>query len=165
MTGKDSMITQVDDIGWEKRLATRTRRMQSSVIRELLKVTAQPDVISFGGGLPAPDFFPIREVEEACRYVLKTQGRQALQYSPTEGFQPLKEWLADTMSKYGIWVEPDNIMLVNGSQQALDLIGKLYIAPGTTVLCSRPTLRLLRAWPTSAPGVPPALPIVWELKL
>ena len=147
MSGKDAMITQVDDIGWEKRLAARTRRMQSSVIRELLKLTAQPDVISFAGGLPAPDFFPIREVQEACHYVLKNQGRNALQYSPTEGFEPLKEWLADTMSRYGIWVEPDNIMMVNGSQQALDLVGKLFIDPGTRVLCSRPTyLGAIQAW-------------------
>lgn len=147
MSAKDGMITQVDDIGWEKRLATRSRRMQSSVIRELLKLTAQPDVISFAGGLPAPDFFPIREVEEACHYVLQHQGRIALQYSPTEGYQPLKEWLADTVSKYGIWVEPDNIMMVNGSQQALDLIGKVFVDPGTVVLCSRPTyLGAIQAW-------------------
>ena len=147
MTGKDGMITHVDDIGWEKRLAARARRMQSSVIRELLKLTAQPDVISFAGGLPAPDFFPIREVEEACHHVLQNQGRNALQYSPTEGFEPLKEWLADTMSRYGIWVEPDNIMIVNGSQQALDLIGKLFVDPGTRILCSRPTyLGAIQAW-------------------
>jgi 2-aminoadipate transaminase len=147
MTGKDGMITHVEDIGWEKRLAARARRMQSSVIRELLKLTSQPDIISFAGGLPAPDFFPIREVEEACHYVLQNHGPAALQYSPTEGFLPLREWLAETMSKYGIWVEADNIMLVNGSQQALDLIGKLFVDPDTCIVCSRPTyLGAIQAW-------------------
>ncbi len=147
MTGKDGMITHVEDIGWETRLAARARRMQSSVIRELLKLTSQPDIISFAGGLPAPDFFPIREVQEACRYILQNHGPVALQYSPTEGFQPLKQWLAETMSKYGIWVEPENILMVNGSQQALDLIGKLFVDPNACVVCSRPTyLGAIQAW-------------------
>ena len=147
MTGKDGMITHVEDIGWEARLAARARRMQSSVIRELLKLTSQPDIISFAGGLPAPDLFPVREVQEACQYILQNHGPAALQYSPTEGFQPLKQWLAETMSKYGIWVEPENIMMVNGSQQALDLIGKLFVDPNACIVCSRPTyLGAIQAW-------------------
>ena len=147
MPEPNGMITHVEDIGWENRLAARARRMQSSVIRELLKLTSQPDIISFAGGLPAPEFFPIREVQEACRYILQNHGPIALQYSPTEGYQPLKEWLAETMSKYGIWVESDNIMMVNGSQQALDLVGKLFVDPDTCVVCSRPTyLGAIQAW-------------------
>jgi 2-aminoadipate transaminase len=140
-------IRQVEDIGWEKRLAQRTSQMQSSVIRELLKYTQQPGIISFAGGLPAPDFFPVREFEEACRHVLRQQASIALQYGPTEGYQPLREWLAETMSKYGIWVEPENILTVNGSQQGLDLLGRIFIDPDTCVITSHPTyLGAIQAW-------------------
>jgi 2-aminoadipate transaminase len=121
--------------------------MQSSVIRELLKLTVQPEIISFAGGLPAPEFFPVREFQEACRYVLETNGPAALQYSPTEGHRPLKEYLAEAMSKYGIQVEIENIILVHGSQQGLDLIGKLFIDTDACILTSRPTyLGALQAW-------------------
>ncbi|MBC8448253.1 MAG: PLP-dependent aminotransferase family protein [Chloroflexi bacterium] len=128
-------------------LAQRAERMKSSVIRELLKVTLQPDVISFAGGLPAPELFPIREFREACNYVLKYEGEKALQYGPTEGYPPLKEFLADKMQKYGVPAEPSNILLTNGSQQALDLIGKVFVDPGTVVLTGRPTyLGAIQAW-------------------
>jgi len=144
---KEGIIMQVENIGWDSRLAERTAGMRSSVIRELLKLTMEPDIISFAGGLPAPDFFPIREFNEACQHVLQTQGEVALQYSPTEGFQPLRIFLAEMMSKYGIHVEPENILMTNGSQQALDLIGKLFIDRDDCVLCSRPTyLGALQAW-------------------
>jgi len=142
-----SMIMSVEDIGWERFLAERTKGMSSSVIRELLKLTQKPDIISFAGGLPAPEFFPIREFEEACHYVLSRQGEVALQYGPTEGYGPLIEYLAETMSKYGIWVELANILPVSGSQQGLDLIGKIFLDPGTKVITSRPTyLGALQAW-------------------
>jgi 2-aminoadipate transaminase len=144
---EEGIILQVEDIGWNERLAGRTAGMQSSVIRELLKLTMQPEIISFAGGLPAPDFFPIREFDEACKHVLRTQGEVALQYSPTEGYPPLKAFLADMMSKYGILVEPENILMTSGSQQGLDLIGKLFIDPDDCVMCSRPTyLGALQAW-------------------
>jgi 2-aminoadipate transaminase len=144
---EEGIILQVEDIGWNERLAKRTARMQSSVIRELLKLTMQPEIISFAGGLPAPDFFPIREFDEACKHVLRTQGEVALQYSPTEGFPPLKAFLADMMSKYGILVEPENILMTSGSQQGLDLIGKLFVDPDDCIICSRPTyLGALQAW-------------------
>jgi len=132
---------------WENVLAQRTERMRSSVIRELLKVTLQPDVISFAGGLPAPELFPIREFQEACAYVLTHEGEKALQYGPTEGYPPLKEFLAEKMQKYGVPAEPPNILLTNGSQQALDLIGKVFIDPGTVVLTGCPTyLGAIQAW-------------------
>ncbi len=132
---------------WDQMLAQRAERMKSSVIRELLKVTLQPDVISFAGGLPAPELFPIREFREACNYVLKYEGEKALQYGPTEGYPPLKEFLADKMQKYGVPAEPSNILLTNGSQQALDLIGKVFVDPGTVVLTGRPTyLGAIQAW-------------------
>ena len=88
----EPMIREVENIGWEVRLAERTARMKSSVIRELLKYAMQPDIISFGGGMPAPELFPIREFDEACRHILAHEGQVALQYSPTEGYPPLKAW-------------------------------------------------------------------------
>jgi len=147
MQSEEPIIRSVQNIDWEHRLAQRTRRMESSVIREMLKFTTQPDVISFAGGLPAPELFPVREFQEACRHVLETDGPTSLQYSPTEGFLPLKEYLADTMSRYGIMVEVENILIVNGSQQGLDLVGKLFVDPEACVVCSRPTyLGALQAW-------------------
>jgi 2-aminoadipate transaminase len=147
MSVKDDIIRQVEDIGWEGRLAERTERMESSIIRELLKYAVQPNIISFAGGMPAPELFPVREFDEACRYVLANEGPVALQYSPTEGYLPLKEWLAETMSKYSIWVEPENILMVNGSQQGLDLIGKLFVDKGACIITSAPTyLGALQAW-------------------
>jgi 2-aminoadipate transaminase len=141
------MITEVEEISWQERMASRTQRMTSSVIRELLKLTMQPDIISFAGGMPAPELFPIREFDEACHYILKNEGEVALQYSPTEGYPPLKEFLAEYMSKYGILVEPENILIVNGSQQGLDLLGKLFIEKDGCIVCSRPTyLGALQAW-------------------
>ena len=132
---------------WEEHLAKRAEDMKSSAIRELLKLTGQPDIISFAGGLPAPDQFPIREIEEACIYVTREEGVNALQYSPTEGYQPLKEFLADSMHKYGIPALPENVLMTNGSQQALDLIGKIFIDPGQYVLTGRPTyLGAIQAW-------------------
>jgi 2-aminoadipate transaminase len=143
----EPMVREVENIGWEVRLAERTAQMKSSVIRELLKYAMQPDIISFAGGMPAPELFPIREFDEACRHILAHDGEVALQYSPTEGYPPLKEWLAETMCKYGIWVEPANILMVNGSQQALDLLGKLFVDPGTCIVTSAPTyLGALQAW-------------------
>jgi 2-aminoadipate transaminase len=134
-------------LDWAPHLASRTERMGSSAVRELLKLTQQPDVISFAGGLPAPEFFPLREIEEACRYIIRENGAQALQYSATEGYGPLKEYLATAMHKYGVPAVPENILPTNGSQQALDLIGKLFVDPGDYVLTGRPTyLAATQAW-------------------
>ena len=147
MTEYEDLITSVTNIDWEAQMAVRAQRIKPSFIREILKLTMKPDIISFAGGLPAPEFFPVREFEEACKHILRTQGQVALQYSTTEGYLPLKEFLADKLSKYGILVEPDNILMVNGSQQGLDLIGKLFIDPNTCVITCRPTyLGALQAW-------------------
>ncbi|MGD2143162.1 MAG: PLP-dependent aminotransferase family protein [Anaerolineae bacterium] len=141
------MDREIPVLDWEPFLAERTAGMQSSAIRELLKLTQQPDIISFAGGLPAPDFFPLREVEEACRFIVQQDGASALQYSATEGYRPLKEYLADSMHKYGVPATPGNVLLTNGSQQALDLIGKIFIDPGDFVITGRPTyLGAIQAW-------------------
>jgi 2-aminoadipate transaminase len=124
---------------WNQRYAQRTQRMTSSAIRELLKLVAQPDIISFAGGLPAPELFPIEEIREAVETVLTGKGPQALQYSTTEGYPPLREMLVRHMKRYGIVVDIDNVLITSGSQQALDLIGKVLINPGDHILMEHPT--------------------------
>jgi 2-aminoadipate transaminase len=113
--------------------------MTSSIIRELLKLTEQHDIISFAGGLPAPETFPVTEMEVAAQRVLEEHGAAALQYSPTEGYRPLRELVARHMRRYGIKVTPDHVLITTGSQQALDLIGKLLINPGDRILTEEPT--------------------------
>jgi 2-aminoadipate transaminase len=121
--------------------------MRSSAVRELLKLTEQPDVISFAGGLPAPETFPVEEFTAAIKTVLASHGAQALQYATTEGYTPLREMIARHSTRYGINVEPENVLLTSGSQQALDLIGKVFINPGDHILVERPTyLGALQAW-------------------
>ncbi len=124
---------------WAHRYALRTHGMGSSAIRELLKLTQQPDLISFAGGLPAPEMFPIEQIKAAADTVLTEVGAQALQYSTTEGYNPLREWLVRQMARYGIKVGIDNIVITSGSQQALDLIGKLLINPGDRILTENPS--------------------------
>jgi 2-aminoadipate transaminase len=124
---------------WQQRYAQRTQRMTSSAIRELLKLTARPDIISFGGGLPAPELFPVEEVRAAVDAVLTAHGAAALQYSTTEGYPPLRELLARHMARYGIKVGLENIVITTGSQEALDLIGKILINPGDRILTETPS--------------------------
>src|SRR5271166_313329 len=124
---------------WKSRYAQRTLGIKSSAIRELLTVTQKPEIISFGGGLPAPEVFPVQRFEEACHTVLEEHGAQALQYGATEGYEPLRETLAKNMARYGIVAKAENVLITAGSQQALDLIGKLLINPGDRVLVEAPT--------------------------
>jgi 2-aminoadipate transaminase len=132
---------------WDHRYAQRTQRIGSSAIRELLKLTEQPDIISFGGGLPAPDVFPLEAFRDACDRVLREHGPLALQYSTTEGHLPLREQIARHAARYNILVNPENILLTSGSQQALDLIGKIFINRGDHILVEEPTyLGALQAW-------------------
>ncbi len=138
MKAMTEQTTCVDTL-WAHRFAQRTLGVSSSAIRELLKLTEQPEIISFAGGLPAPEVFPIDRIEEATHYVLETHGRAALQYSTTEGYLPLRELLVRHMARYGIKVTPSHILITSGAQQALDLIGKLLINPGDTVLTEEPT--------------------------
>lgn len=132
---------------WDHRFAQRTQRMGSSAIRELLKLTESPEIISFAGGLPAPDVFPTEEFKEACNRVLTDFGAQALQYSTTEGYLPLRELITRHTARYGIAVTPENVLITSGSQQALDLLGKILINPGDHILVESPTyLGALQAW-------------------
>jgi 2-aminoadipate transaminase len=140
-------VSEAVETPWNDRYAHRTLGMTSSLIRELLKLTERPDVISFAGGLPAPEVFPLREVEAATRRVLEAHGAQALQYSTTEGYVPLRELLVRHMARYGIRVTTENVLITSGSQQALDLVGKLFLNPGDPVALEEPTyLGALQAW-------------------
>jgi 2-aminoadipate transaminase len=124
---------------WTSRYAVRAKGVRSSAIRELLKIAERPGVISFAGGLPSPDAFPIRRFQEACNTVLAQTAHRALQYSATEGYEPLRELIAENMARYGIMAQVENVMITSGSQQALDLIGKLFINRGDRVLVEAPT--------------------------
>jgi 2-aminoadipate transaminase len=124
---------------WTSRYALRTKGIKSSAIRELLKITQRPEVISFAGGLPAPEVFPLKRFEDACHSVLEKNGASALQYGPTEGYEPLRQMLAHNMARYGIRAKVENVLITSGSQQALDLIGKLLINSGDRVLVEAPT--------------------------
>ncbi|MGO8985268.1 MAG: PLP-dependent aminotransferase family protein [Terriglobales bacterium] len=124
---------------WTSRYAARTKGITSSQIRELLKVTQKPGMISFAGGLPAPDVFPVQRFEEACHKVLTEQAPLALQYGATEGYTPLRELIANNMARYGIKAKAENVLITSGSQQALDLIGKLFINAGDRLLVEAPT--------------------------
>ncbi len=124
---------------WTARYARRTKGVTSSQIRELLKITQKPGMISFAGGLPASDVFPVQRFEEACHKVLSQQAPSALQYGATEGYEPLRELIAGNMARYGINAKAENVLVTSGSQQALDLIGKLFINSGDRVLVEAPT--------------------------
>src|SRR6516162_8702872 len=124
---------------WAHRYAQRTKTAKSSIIRELLRLTIKPEIISFAGGLPAPEVFPTERFREACDRVLSTQATVALQYGPSEGYIPLRELIVAQMAKYGIVATVDNVLITSGSQQALDLIAKLLINRGDRVLVESPT--------------------------
>lgn len=120
--------------------AKRMSYIKASEIREILKVTEQDDVISFAGGLPAPELFPVNEINEITRIVLEEAGTKALQYTTTEGYAPLREWIAERMNnRLGTSFDKDNILITHGSQQGLDLSGKVFLDEGDIVLCESPT--------------------------
>jgi 2-aminoadipate transaminase len=99
-----------------------------------------PEIISFAGGLPAPELFPVEEILDACAHVLREDGPAALQYAATEGYPPLRAWIADRLNKTrGTSFDADNILITSGSQQALDLSGKVFLDEGDVVLCESPT--------------------------
>lgn len=122
------------------KFAKRMERMQASEIRELLKLTAQPDIISFAGGLPAPELFPVEEIAKVSHDLVEKEGRTLLQYATTEGRPTLRAKIAKRMKdKYHTEVNPDDILITTGSQQCLDFAGKLFLDPGDVVLCESPS--------------------------
>ena len=120
--------------------STRMSQLKGSAIRELLKLATQPDVISFAGGMPAPELFPVEQVMEASMAVLKEQGRAALQYSSTEGYPRLRQQIADRMlAKNNIKTDADHILVTSGSQQGLDFSARVFLNPGDVVLLESPS--------------------------
>ncbi len=119
--------------------SARARAIQSSAIREILKVTERPEVISFAGGLPSPLTFPTDAMRAALDRVLEQSGREALQYSTTEGYAPLRAWIAARVGTPSAPVDADDVLIVSGSQQGLDLLAKVLIDPDDTVLVETPT--------------------------
>ncbi|MHC4178192.1 MAG: aminotransferase-like domain-containing protein, partial [Planctomycetota bacterium] len=119
--------------------ANRMAKAHKSFVREILKVTADPQVISFAGGLPNPHSFPVKDLAEATAKLLAEDGKNVLQYSTTEGYLPLRQYIAERYSATkGLDVEPDEILITNGSQQGLDLIGKVFLNAGDPVVIERP---------------------------
>jgi len=156
------------------RFARRMDSVRTSSIREILKATEQPDIISFAGGLPAPELFPVDHILAATERVLRETGAGALQYSPSEGFAPLREVFAAESRKRGIDCSADDILIMTGSQQPLDLAGKIFLDAGDCVLTESPTyMAAIQAFqtygarfaavPTDSEGlIPEALPALIE---
>ncbi|WP_338764653.1 PLP-dependent aminotransferase family protein [Massilia sp. METH4] len=130
-------IENPNPIQWH--FSERAQQLQSSFIREILKITQQPEIISFAGGLPSPATFPVDVMKSAFDKVLSTTGTTALQYGPTDGYMPLRQWIADSLSKNGAKIVPEQVLMVSGSQQALDLLGKVLIDEGSRVLVETPS--------------------------
>jgi 2-aminoadipate transaminase len=137
-------------VQWQ--FAQRTERLKSSAIREILKITMQPEIISFAGGLPSPETFPIERLRAATDAVLSRHGKVALQYGPTDGYAPLRAWVADSLSIDGARILPEQVLMTSGSQQALDLLGKILIDQGSKVLVETPSyLGALQAFSVYGP--------------
>ncbi|KIF83362.1 aminotransferase-like domain-containing protein [Noviherbaspirillum autotrophicum] len=124
-------------IQWQ--FSQRAQKLESSVIREILKVTVRPEVISFAGGLPSPATFPVERMRAAFDSVLSREGKVALQYGPSDGYAPLREWIANSLSADGAKIVPEQVLMVSGSQQGLDLLAKVLIDEGSKVLVETPS--------------------------
>lgn len=135
-------------------LAQRAHKMNPSVLRELLKVTEQPGIINLAGGLPSPQTFPIEAIAQATQKVLTEDGQGALQYAASEGYGPLREWVADDLRRQGLTVQAAQVLITTGSQQGLDLVAKVLIDAGSKVLVERPTyLGALQAFAPMEPHI------------
>ena len=119
--------------------ARRSARLNPSIIREILKVTEQPGILSMAGGLPSADTFPVEALREACNTVLSQAPREALQYAASEGFAPLRDWVAHHLAAQGLTVDPSQVLITTGSQQGLDLVGKVMVDAGAPVAVESPT--------------------------
>ena len=143
----------------ERLYSDRAGKMRKSVIRELLKVAQDPEIISFAGGLPSPNSFPIKDLEGVIQYVMEKHGKTALQYGTTQGLLELRESIAERAYKDGMKdITADNVIITSGSQQALDAVGKLFLNPGDTALVGLPTylggINAFRSYESSLTGIP-----------
>jgi len=130
-------IENPNPIQW--RFSERAQQLQSSFIREILKITQRPEIISFAGGLPSPATFPVERMKESFDRVLTNSGKVALQYGPTDGYPALREWIANSLSTNGAKIVPEQILMTSGSQQALDLLGKVLLDEGSRALVETPS--------------------------
>jgi len=151
----------ISGLDWPQLFASRSSRMRASEIRELLKLLDQPDIISFAGGIPDPALFPTEEFRRGMNSALEGPGStQALQYSVSEGYRPLREWIVGRMASLGIECGIENIIITSGSQQALDYLGKLFLSPGDTALVTWPTyMGALQAFNAYEPEYDRLLPL------
>ena len=130
-------IDNPNPIEWH--FSERAQQLQSSFIREILKITQRPEIISFAGGLPSPATFPVERMKAAFDKVLSENGKVALQYGPTDGYPLLREWIANSLSTPTCQILPEQVLMTSGSQQALDLLGKVLIDEGSRVLVETPS--------------------------
>jgi 2-aminoadipate transaminase len=137
---------------WDTLFAERTRQMKRSTVREILKLTARPEVISFAGGLPAPELFPVERIREATDTVLAERGREVLQYSTSEGMPELRGLIARRLSTGSFQIPAENILITSGSQQALDMIARIFLNEGDPALVENPTyVGMLTSWKPFSP--------------
>jgi len=145
-------------INLETMLSDNAKNMKKSAIRELLKLVARPDIISFAGGLPAPDTFPVDDLRAAANVVFDKHAAKALQYGTTEGDTDLKAEVIKFEARQGVSIKDDNLLIVSGSQQALDMIPKLFLNPGDYVIAGRPTylgaLNAIQSYQGKVLGIP-----------
>ena len=134
-------------MNWDSLFAERTKQMKRSTVREILKLTSKPEVISFAGGLPAPELFPIERIREATDTVLQERGQEAMQYSTTEGMPELRELIARRLSAGSLKISPNNILITSGSQQAIDMIARIFLDEGDSVIVENPTyVGMMTSW-------------------
>jgi len=142
----------------ERLYSDRAGKMRASVIRELLKVTQDPEIISFAGGLPNPNAFPVDDLRNVMDYVMKHNGKIALQYGTTNGLTELREIIAERACKEGVETTAENIIITSGSQQALDTVGKIFLNPGDTAIVGLPTylggINAFRSYECNLTGIP-----------
>lgn len=126
-------------LDWQGLYAERVRSAQGSTLRDLMSFGSIPDIISLAGGLPAPELFPVDVIRQAMDEIMATDARSALQYGATEGYLPLKSFLAERVSRFGISATPEEVLITTGSQQGLDLVGRLFVDPGSLVAVEDPS--------------------------
>ncbi len=130
-------LPNLQAMNWK--FSERAEQLQSSAIREILKITMRPEVISFAGGLPSPATFPVDRMRAAFDKVLSENGKTALQYGPTDGYLPLRQFIADSLSTADCTITPEQIMMTSGSQQGLDLLAKVLVDEGSKILVETPS--------------------------
>jgi 2-aminoadipate transaminase len=137
--GSEEVMEELESLIDRWQFSGRAKSLHSSIIREILKDSSKPGVINFAGGLPAPELFPVEEIRSTCQAVLEKYGPDCLQYSLTTGIPPLRDLLARRVSQGGLEYKPESIQITAGSQQGLDIIGRVFLEPGSVVLTEEPT--------------------------